>query len=190
MAYSLRALTKRPFSQLASAYIVLLLICPFFPKNLHASEEDKLSNAIYLHNKAVLDINRDKYGARYQPKDYLIDANSYRYALFDLNEDNVSDAIVLFKDAESCGTGGCNMEIYRGTKTGFEFLSGSTITLPPIRVMSEKHHGWKTLIVSSGGSGNVLLRYNGSRYPLNPSLQPKAIASAIESSVIVLEEYK
>lgn len=157
-------------------------------QKFHDSEEDKLSEAIYLHNKAVLDSNRNKYGARYQPEDYVVDKNSYRYTFVDLNGDNISDAIVLFEDAESCGTGGCNMEIYRGTKTGFEYLSGSTITLPPIRVMSENRQGWKTLIVSSGGTGNVLMKFNGSRYPLNPSLQPKATPSAIKSAVTVLEQ--
>ena len=87
-----------------------------FNNQLHASESDDLQKAIYLHNKAVLDSNRDKYGARYQPEDYEIDKNSYRFTLVDLNEDNIAEVIVLFNSAEDCGTGGCNMEIYRGPR--------------------------------------------------------------------------
>jgi hypothetical protein len=111
----------------------------------------------------------------------------YKSAVVDLNDDKIADAIVLFDAPESCGSGGCNLEIYRGTKTGFQFLSGSTITFPPIRVASEKRFGWKTLIVFSGGTGNVLLRFNGSRYPLNPSQQPKATQAQINTASTVLE---
>jgi hypothetical protein len=191
MTYSLRV----PFhAGFRSAHIVAcacFLSISLFLSNiqLRASEDDHLREAIYRHNKVVLDINRDKYGVRYQPEDYVID-NKYRFALVDLNDDKIADAIVFFDSLESCGTGGCILEIYRGTKRGFEFLSGSTITLPPIRVTSEKRYGWKTLIVLTGGTGDVLLRFNGSRYPLNPSLQPKAIQSQINSAITVLDQKK
>ena len=115
----------------------------------------------------------------------LIDGK-YRSSMVDLNDDSMPDAIVLF-DQDRCGTGGCNMEIYRGTKTGFEFLSGSTITFPPILVTSEKRYGWKTLIVFSGGTGTVLIRFNGSRYPLNPSLQPEATQLQVKEASTVLD---
>jgi len=136
-----------------------------------------------------LDSNRQKYGGRYEAAEYIVDGK-YKSVLVDLNDDNLADAIVLFDYPDVCGTGGCNLEIYRGTKNGFAFLSGSTITLPPIRVTSEKRYGWKTLIVFSGGTGNVLLRFNGSRYALNPSLQPKAEQSDIKGAVTVLDQEK
>jgi hypothetical protein len=149
-----------------------------------AAELDRLREAIYQHNKVVLDMRHQKYGGHYEPEDYAVN-NKYKYALIDLNDDKIDDAIVLFDS--SCGSGGCNMEIYRGTKTGFEYLSGSTITSEPIRVTSEIRYGWKTLIVFSNGSGNVLMRFNGRRYPLNPSLQPKAIKSQINSAISILD---
>jgi hypothetical protein len=156
---------------------------------LHATEQDRLRDAIYQHNKTVLETNRAKFGGLLQPADYVID-NTYRKARVDLNDDKIEDAIVLFDSPGQCGSGGCNMEIYKGTKTGFEFVSGSTITFSPIRVGSERLYGWKTLIVLSGGTGTVLLRFNGSRYPLNPSLQPKATKSQIDSATIVLNDKK
>jgi hypothetical protein len=152
----------------------------------HAVGQDRLRDAIYQHNKAVLDIRRDKYGAHYEAEDYAIDGK-YKSALVDLNDDKIADAIVLLDEPGSCGSGGCNLEIYRGTKTGFEFLSGSTITLPPIRVTSEKRYGWKTLVVFSGGTGNVLMRFNGSRYPSNPSQQPKATQVQVNTASTVIE---
>ena len=61
---------------------------------------------------------------------------------------------------------------------------------PPIRVTSEKRYGWKTLIVFSAGIGNVLLRFNGSGYPLNPSTQPLATESQINAGSTLLEREK
>lgn len=143
-----------------------------------------LKSAVYQHNKAVLDINREKYKTRYEANDYAIDGK-YRFALADLNDDGLLDALVYFDNPVYCGSGGCVMQIYRGTRTGFEFVSSSTITVLPIRLLTEKRYGWKTLIVGSGNTGNVLMRFSGSRYPANPSLQPKASQSNLDSSVTV-----
>jgi putative lipoprotein len=103
---------------------------------------------------------------------------SYQYALVDLNDDGISDAIVLITNRDFCGSGGCAMLIARGTNTGFRLVSSSTITRTPILVASERRYGWHTLLVTVGGGGanygQVLMRFNGSRYPLNPSLQPYA----------------
>jgi hypothetical protein len=154
---------------------------------LHAAGQDRLRDAIYKHNKTVLEINRDKYGTRLQPEDFVVD-NTYSSALIDLNDDNIEDAIVLFDAPGECGSDGCSMEVYRGTKMGFDFVSSSTITFRPIRIASDRRYGWKTLVVVSGGTGTVLLRFNGSRYPMYPSLQPKATKSQIDSSTVVLND--
>ncbi|MES2403474.1 MAG: hypothetical protein V4567_03930 [Pseudomonadota bacterium] len=55
----------------------------------------------------------------------------FEYALAVLNDDGRQDAIVLMRGQEWCGSGGCMMWIFRGTRTGFVFVSGSTITSPP-----------------------------------------------------------
>ncbi len=188
MKYPSQTFVRATCRIVRSAINVFLLISVLVADiELHAGRQDHLRDAIYQHNKAVLDSNREKYGARYQPEDYAVDGK-YVSARVDLNDDKIPDAIVLFN--QNCGTGGCNMEIYRGTEAGFEFLSGSTITFPPIRVTSEKRYGWKTLIVFSGGTGNVLMRFNGSRYPLSPSLQSKATPSQIKAAPTVIERSK
>jgi hypothetical protein len=55
---------------------------------LHAAGQDRLRDAIYKHNKTVLEINRDKYGTRLQPEDFVVD-NTYSSALVDLNDDKL-----------------------------------------------------------------------------------------------------
>jgi hypothetical protein len=110
----------------------------------------------------------------------------FEFALTDLNGDGIDDAVVLLTDREHCGSGGCTLVIFKGIKFGFSLVSSSTITLPPIRVSSDSSHGWKTLIVDSGGTGTVALRYGGSRYPSNPSMQKKASLQQISASKVVL----
>ena len=70
----------------------------------------------------------------------------YRHALADLNGDGRVDAVVLLL-GDYCGSGGCTMLVFRGTKDGFAFVSGSTITNEPIRVSREKTNGCAAQVV-------------------------------------------
>ena len=106
---------------------------------------------------------------------------SFSYALVDLNGDGQLDAVVLLRGTMWCGSGGCTMLIFRGTANGFQLVSKSTITGEPIEVLPAVAHGWRTLIVNTGGIGPVVMQFNGSRYPGNPSIQRKATPAQIES---------
>ena len=105
-----------------------------------------------------------------------IDPSSYRftYALVDLDGDGIQDAVVYLN--ADCGSGGCAMRIMKGTKDGFTYASGSTITKLPVYVLPSKTNGWHDIAVTIGGGGlkggTVILKYNGRGYPLNPALQP------------------
>jgi len=106
---------------------------------------------------------------------------SFSYALVDLNGDGQLDAIVLLHGPIWCGSGGCTMLVFRGTANGFQLVSKSTITSEPIKVLPGVAHGWRMLIVNTGGIGPVVMQFNGSRYPGNPSMQPKATSAQIKS---------
>ena len=112
----------------------------------------------------------------------------FRHALTDLDGDGRADAIVLLLGGNWCGSGGCSMLVFRAAKEGFTFVSASTITREPIRVSPEKVHGWRTLIVFSNGKGDVLMRFNGTRYPLNPSIQPKATPTQVNAAQVVMKQ--
>lgn len=167
----------------AACLIVMTLLSSSTP--VRAAQQDRLQEAIYRHNKAVLEGSAAKYGARYEAQDYEV-KDKYKSALVDLNDDRIMDAIVLFDDPDSCGSGGCSLEIYRGTKTGFEFVSRSTITNEPIRVASEMVHGWRSLIVFAKRKGDVLMRFNGTGYPLNPSMQRNAMPAQVNAAQVVI----
>lgn len=103
---------------------------------------------------------------------------TYKYAFADLNDDGIDDAVVLITDNQYCGSGGCSFVIFRGVAGGFKLVSSSTITREPILLLPEKKKGWHTLsvFVAGGGAnaGQVMMRFNGNKYPGNPSMQPKA----------------
>lgn len=116
----------------------------------------------------------------------VTDVPSYEYALIDLNDDSVLDAVVLISDMDYCGSGGCKMVVLRGKPGGFVVLSSSTVTREPVFVLPEVRYGWHTLLVSIAGggveAGQVVMPFNGSRYPLNPTEQPRAEEAAVESA--------
>lgn len=119
----------------------------------------------------------------------VADPSSYKfkYALVDLNGDGIKDAIVYFTQQQYCGSGGCSMEIYKGTKTGFEFLSGTMRVSPPILVLLASVHGWKSLAVQLRGGGSGVLNFNGRRYPLSPPDGHPALASKLRGAVAVID---
>jgi hypothetical protein len=100
-------------------------------------------------------------------------ANSHQTAQIDLNGDAHQDALVLLQNPMYfCGTGGCTMLVFKGTQSGFEFVSRSTLIRGPVLVSDTKTHGWRDLIVEVSGGGiapkQVALKYTGSKYPMNP----------------------
>lgn len=108
----------------------------------------------------------------------------FTYALVDLDGDGIQDAVVYLND--ECGSGGCDMRIMKGTKDGFNYISGSTITNLPVYVLPSKTNGWRDIAVSTRGGGTVILKYDGQKYPLNPSLQPSFLVYPNQPGIMKL----
>jgi hypothetical protein len=114
------------------------------------------------------------------------EAPSYRQLSVHLSHSLQPEAVVLLTGQNWCGSGGCTLLVFRKVREKFTLVSRSTVTGTPIRVLAETSRGWKALIVHSKGRGNVLLRFDGTRYPLNPSLQPVATSTQVRSSTLAL----
>jgi hypothetical protein len=108
------------------------------------------------------------------------------YALIDLNNDGLKDGLVLLGGPNWTGSGGSTLLVFEAKPKGqggpdlytpFEFVSRTTLVNPPIVVGEITSNGWKEIYVyvSGGGaqSGWVALRFDGSEYPLNPSIQER-----------------
>lgn len=114
-------------------------------------------------------------------------APQFKHAMADLDGDGIADAVVLLTGPTWCGSGGCTLAVFHGTKGGFTLVSRSTLSREPVRVSPLVSHGWKTIVVDTRGSGDVLLRYDGKRYPGNPSSQPKATAAQAKAAQTVIQ---
>ena len=111
----------------------------------------------------------------------------FSHAAVDLNGDAFADAVVMLLGGGWCGSGGCNLLVLRGVEGGYELVSASTVTREPVRVSPETVKGWRTLIVYSKGTGDVLMPFDGARYPSNPSMQSPASADQVAAAEILLE---
>jgi hypothetical protein len=149
------------------------------------TEPPGVRDAIARHENELAAISRRLCNARIA----AADSQSYKfaYALADLQGNGTLDAIVYFKDPGHCGSGGYNLEVYRGTEGGFEFVSGTVRVFGPIRALPEHPYGWATLIVNLRDEREVLLRYNGKAYPLAPPPKVKATKAQISAAKTVIE---
>jgi putative lipoprotein len=111
-------------------------------------------------------------------------------ALVDLDGDGRRDGVVLLMSTYFCGTGGCTLAVFANTRAGYRFVSRSTLVSSPVRVSTASSHGWRKLIVRVRGGGGPAadrsLSFDGKRYPLNASLQPRATRSAISRSRVLI----
>jgi hypothetical protein len=98
----------------------------------------------------------------------------YGYALVDLNGDRRNEAVVWASDSRTCGTGGCDLEVFVHRRSGWRLFSSTTITRPPIKLLASRHHGWRDLAAWQAGGGierpyEGRLRFNGRQYePVEP----------------------
>ena len=94
----------------------------------------------------------------------------------DLNGDRIDDALVYLTGPEWCGTGGCTMLVFKGTPNGFTFVSDVALVTTRVLVSENRTNGWRDLVLISSGGGyptkQVSLKFDGKKYPDNPSMQP------------------
>jgi len=151
-------------------------------------EPEKKEPAKHEHQKPEPAKSKEKHGQKSDLNQALLAylaskgddpkyVNPHQTARIDLNGDGLQDALVLLENPMYyCGTGGCTMLVFKGTKSGFEFVSRSSLIRGPVLVSEDKTHGWRDLIVEVSGGGiapkMVALKYTGSKYPLNPSTLP------------------
>lgn len=95
----------------------------------------------------------------------------------DLTGREPPEVIVYLQGPGMCGSGGCEMMILQPLGRSYRLVTETSITKLPIRELPTKSHGWRDLAVWVGGGGakpgSAVLRFNGRRYPENPSMAPR-----------------
>jgi hypothetical protein len=87
---------------------------------------------------------------------------------YDLNGDSMNEIFAGLTGPYFCGTGGCTIYLFNNDGT---VLSRFTVADYPIVISDSKTMGFKDLIIQSNGQ-NHLMKFDGKRYPSNPSLEP------------------
>lgn len=114
----------------------------------------------------------------------------YRAAAVDLNGDGASEVLAYTEGPEHCGSGGCDLYVLARRSHGWRIVTQTSVTRPPIRLLSTRTKGWHDLGVHVAGGGilpgyDVRLRFNGRRYPGNPSLLRPRPAGAAPGRILL-----
>lgn len=101
----------------------------------------------------------------------------YYYNRIDLDDDGKPETFVYLVGPYVCGTGGCSAAIFKYDKEKYELVSKFSLVNNPIIISDNKTNGFRDIImyISGGGIESFFaqLKYTGSIYPSNPSIQPK-----------------
>lgn len=120
-------------------------------------------------------------------QDFLIDFQ-------DLNMDGLQDALVVLRGTYWCGTGGCTMWVFQGKTGSFQLVSEMTLIRTPMIVSDIRTNGWHDLIVNVSGGGakpkTVALKFDGKKYPHNPSMRPPVAGGNQKGATIFPEDMK
>lgn len=140
--------------------LVLLVGISSYTSEANIKKDSNLENAILKNIKVTSDGNR--YMAFYE----------------DLNGGTNCEVIVYLWGPDFSGTGGDTLVVFSENNGEYDFVSKTTIVNMPIIISNSKTNGFNDIIVyvTGGGVKNgfySILKNEGGRYPLNPSVQPK-----------------
>jgi len=117
----------------------------------------------------------------------------YYYNNVDLNEDGIPEVFVFLMGPFVCGTGGCSAVILKVENGEYKTLSRFSLVRNPVIISNSKTNGYKDIIMYVAGGGIesffAELKYDGTTYPSNPSLQPKVEpGTKVEGIAIVSDD--
>jgi hypothetical protein len=92
-----------------------------------------------------------------------------------LHNGDPPEIVTYVEGRNLCGSGGCGLAILTSDQGALHVLTETTVTQLPVRILNHSTNGWHdiTVLARNGvGGDEVVLKFNGKRYPSNPTLQP------------------
>jgi hypothetical protein len=109
----------------------------------------------------------------------------YADAFIDLNGDGVEEVIVYLAGQDWCGTGGCTTLVLMRAGDSYVLVGRIPATRPPIRVLRERTHGWRTLTAWISGATfkayETKYPFDGKRY----SIGGRRIVGTAEGDLVI-----
>lgn len=152
-----------------------------------------LSSIEYICSETQRDIKLENALIKEFELDRYQDNVRYYYNKVDLNEDGKPEIFVYLVGFPVCGTGGCSGAIYKQEDEEYSLLSRFSLVNNPIIISDNKTNGYRDIIMNVYGGGIesffALLKYDGSTYPSNPSIQPKVEpGTKVEGVAIIADD--
>ncbi|MCA6074086.1 hypothetical protein [Fulvivirga sedimenti] len=108
----------------------------------------------------------------------------FRFAVCDLNDDGNREYLVELRNSYFCGSGGCT---YLLLNEDMAEITRFTVSYAPFVISNEKSAGWRDLIIPQGSAYHVM-KFDGSTYPGNPSVEPQVQIDENGELVKLLDE--
>jgi len=151
------------------------------------------SNSIdYVYSETERDIKLERALVKELALEKDEDNVRYYYNKVDLNEDGKPEIFAYLVGSPVCGTGGCSAVIFKQENEQYTVLSKFTLVNNPVIISNSKTKGYRDIImyVSGGGieSFSALIRYDGTTYPSNPSIQPKVMPGTKVNGIAIIAD--
>ncbi|EPY2286003.1 hypothetical protein ACTQ4P_15940 [Clostridium sporogenes] len=150
-------------------------ICQYTP--FSKEEGIDFSSIKYICSQKQRDKKLEKALIKEFDLDQYEDSIRYYYNKVDLNEDGNPEIFAYVVGMPVCGTGGCSAAIFEDYKGEYKLLARFSLVNNPVIISNNKTKGYKDIIMNVYGGGIesffALLKYNGTTYPSNPSIEPK-----------------
>ena len=99
-----------------------------------------------------------------------------KWGAADLDADGKDEVLAYVGGPMMCGTGGCPLSILRDDGNRFELISRTSVNQLPLGVLDTWTGGMRDIWVTVSGGGmpeqTRRLKWNGRRYPFNPTVAP------------------
>ena len=119
--------------------------------------------------------------------DNLLGADSYAARLVRLKDDSPCENPSVFLNGKSgyCGTGGCTFLVLKCTEKGYEVMSNTSVADAPVYLSTHSTNGYRDIKLYARKVGDVVLKYDGKKYPDNASMESKSIKEP--SDILIMD---